>query len=712
MRWDRATAPLAAVAVILLVCLTSGSGVVQHPASALLGDTTSDIAGVTRGIWVAQREHVNPFNERRDDYSGAPEGIPVSPAVNAVEPVQPAAIWFLSWLFGRVAAINVLLLAALLTTAGAVYLLCRRMLELGRVPAATSAFAAAFNPWMIEQGLAGHVAFLIGAPVIGLMWALAIADRRPSLATGMLTGGMLGVCFLTAAYVGMVAAIVGVVGAILIFIRARGWVDRLQLAAVACIALATTVALLTPGLIVYASNHASTARIASHGVNSGEASGVSLLQYVNPAPHLALLGRLHTGKYSLAFGGVENVVFFGFSTMLLALVAAISFIRRRHRPGDRAPFLILLCIAVVPVAILFSLPPHVSLDGHTLPLPSVVLEHITTYYRVYSRFAIAAGLALAVLAGVTLDAIATRHRRLSWLIAAVVFVELWPGALPSWSTSTRQADSWLAAQPAGIVADYPQPTDQEPAVRLALTQLAYQPNSKQPLYTLLSGGTGGTREAGIRILSRYITDPATPSILAAEHVRYVVLHDDVFRQEGVAPPAAPSALKLLRREPSERIYVLRADTPPADLDTLLEQDAATIALVQGLEAPVLSLGPGLSLPYRRGQESGWRDLRGPATLTLENSDPDTMRAQITIRAVSPGRPRTLDVADGFGRVTQKFTIGTDVTQVTLGPVPLHPGANQVTIRVEQPATSGPDLSIAAPAVQPLADFSVSLASDQ
>ena len=124
---------------------------------------------------MARVESKTPFTLTRDAYEGAPEGIPQVPAINLVEPVQPAGVWSLSSIFGRVAALNVFLLLGLLTTAAATHFLATRLLKGGPLAAATAGFTTAFNPWVVEQSLAGHLAFAMLWPLIALIAALAYA---------------------------------------------------------------------------------------------------------------------------------------------------------------------------------------------------------------------------------------------------------------------------------------------------------------------------------------------------------------------------------------------------------------------------------------------------------------------------------------------------------------------------------------------------------
>ena len=216
-------------------------------------------------------------------------------------------------------------------------------------------------------------------------------------------------------------------------------------------------------------------------------------------------------------------------------------------------------------------------------------------------------------------------------------------------------DRWLSRQPRGIVAHYPMPMDKAPALHLAHTEITFQPISRQPLYTIFSAGTGGTREDGIRILSRRVNNPNTPGILAAENVRYVVLHDDVYRAQGEKPPklqtrCAPAGLHVRsRRSGPVRIFELRAK--PVDVDAALERNAETIAPLQGLLPASLEFTDrGFNDPeeYRPGEL--WRWVTQAGQLRLRN--PNAAPARFVIKGLSFSNriPRHVQLTSDSGQV--------------------------------------------------------------
>jgi hypothetical protein len=51
----------------------------------------------------------------------------------------------------------------------------------------------------------------------------------------------------------------------------------------------------------------------------------------------------------------------------------------------------------------------------------------------------------------------------------------------------------------------------------------------------------------------------------------VLVHDDVYRQQGEPPPVAAAGLRPIRTFPGVRVFGLREDVQPADLEALLEE---------------------------------------------------------------------------------------------------------------------------------------------
>ena len=89
---------------------------------------------------------------------------------------------------------------------------------------------------------------------------------------------------------------------------------------------------------------------------------------------------------------------------------------------------------------------------------------------------------------------------------------------------------------------------------------------RQPLYNIVGSGTEGTREDAIRFMSRSITDPKTPGILAAEGVRTCWSTTTSIASRVRQPPVAAEAFRLIRTFPGVRVFGLEQDVQPVDLE--------------------------------------------------------------------------------------------------------------------------------------------------
>ena len=486
------TGLLALAGYVALTCAIFAPLVADLSSGVLRGPT--DGAQVIRSVWLFDQLGESPFTADRDPFVGAPEGVPLSPALNYAQPLQPGAVWLLSRALGDAAAFNVFVLAGFVLTAFAAYLLLR-WLKLHPGAAFFGGALVAFNPWMIERALEGHAAFVHAWPLMLLLGALVAQHetRTPSMAA--LSGVAVGLSFLTAAYMGLLATLIAVTFLVTTFVLTHSRTERLWVFSLACVMLGTAALFLLPAGVSYLWDGDSVRTIASHSANElGSASVRQTLSfYVRPSAQHPVLGSLGI-EPRLGTGNSEGVLYFGFTTIALAAIAGLMLFRRRSPiQSARARFALIGAVVLVPVAFVFSLPPRVELGGVELPLPSALLAELTTFYRVYARFGLVAGIAVALLAAAAVHLLLRRPGipYLAFAAIALVAFELFPGRVPVWSPSDREHDRWLSDQPAGIVANYPMPTDQDPALELALQEQFRQRSHGQPLFTLLGPGLAG-----------------------------------------------------------------------------------------------------------------------------------------------------------------------------------------------------------------------------
>jgi hypothetical protein len=257
------------------------------------------------------------------------------------------------------------------------------------------------------------------------------------------------------------------------------------------------------------------------------------------------------------------------------------------------------------------------------------------------------------------------------------------------------------------------PTDREPAGRLLAETFYNQIHDGQPIFAGFGSGYGGTRESAIRLLARYITDNLTPGILAAERVRYVALHDDVYRAQGEDPPHLPSnKFRYLGRAGAVRFFALTAE--PVPLDEVLEQNAAAIAATEGLTPPQPVYVSGFHAAERRPDGSTRHWLINDGIVRLGGDPAEINRRYVmTADLYSPRRPRKLAVVVGDS-VVATTDVPSKETTLQIGPFRVPAGVSEIRLHAEP----GPARLTADDArlgsiylnlrFSPLADFSVSV----
>jgi hypothetical protein len=690
--WSReaatsSTAARLALGLALFVVLTAVWlwPIAAHPGSRALSDF-GDATQTMRDYWSFEAEGSTPFTSTHDDLNGAPEGRPRAPASTWLSPIQSLVVWPLDDLVGVVAAVNLFAVLGVVLTSWVMFAILLRA-GFGFVPAALAGYLAACSPWMIEKAYAGHIAFLHGWVLVLLFAALARLLRERTLPAAALAGAAYGLCFLMAAYFGLLATALVLAFVIVDLVRARGWAERLWTFSLATVLGAVTAVALAPGLIAYVVDRERTTAVLGRSPDWLQKGGASLSSYLLPSPRHPLLGSFGVGNRP-EDGLNEKVLFVGWTTIGLAVLAVAFLVLRRFRTATSPERhgLLTLAAVTVPVAFLFSLPSSVDVLGLELPTPAALVGDVTTFFRVYARFGYLVGLGLAVLAAGALARL--RHTRLGLLgvgvLAALVVLEIVPGRAPAVPVDAAPAyDVWLHDQPRGIVAHYPAVTDKYASRRLASQEIYFQRFAHQPLFTGV-WSLAGTREEAIRTLARHLRRPDTPGILAAEGVRYVVVHDDVFRSQGERPPLLRRGYRPLRRFGSVRVYAVSAE--PVSLDAVLERRAVELAGLWGIPTPTLELtsaGFHAEESYEPSTDP-WRWLIQGGRVLLHNPAEVSVRTRLRFKAFGNRRERELVLRDADGRPLASVTVPPFERNLTLGPFRAAPGTSALTLTTSPP----------------------------
>jgi hypothetical protein len=675
VRWGIAAAAFLAVTCIYFAPL------IGHLDSRVLG-TFGDATQAIRTYDVMAREGKNPFTFVRDPLNGAPEGMPVLAQPQIAQPVQSVAIWVLRDVVGTVAALNLFFLAGFVLTSFAVFVLLD-WARFGMLPSLFGGFVVAFNPWMVERAIAGHVAFMHGWALVLLLAALTKLRGTRTLKWGALAGLAYGLCFLVAAYMGLLATALVVAFVIVDLLSQKSRAERLWTCTLVLVMGCATMVLLLPGVIALALDHGTIAAGLSNATRALQTGGARPDEYLLPVPRHPVLGIAGDLRRDDVFH--ERYVFVGYVVLVLAAITAVQLVRRRtNLPRGVAQNLVVLAAVAIPVAFVASMPRQLTVLGVGLPMPSYVFGEITTFFRVYARLGFVVEMGLAVLAVVALDQMFRRSRRqvaLALLLVAITVFEFLPGTLSTAAVGKAPAyDTWLARQTPGIAAHYPMITDTRQAALLAASELYYQRFTDQPLYEIYGPERRGTREDAIRLLSRYVDQPNSLGILSAVGVRYVVIHDDVYRAQGEEPPSIGSGARLLRTFGPVRVYRLTAE--PIDLTRYLADQAATIADLFGLVRPSVSYVDGFYAPEAYQSYTvpfQWMGTSGE--IEILNEEATAVRIWLEALGFSNSVERRLVLLEDTGRRVSATSVPTYLVSIRLGPFDVPPGRSRFSLRV-------------------------------
>jgi hypothetical protein len=626
-----------------------------HPNSTVLFEA-GDASSAARNYWAMHNLKKTPFTMAHDSLVEAPEGIAASTALQIANAVEPLFVLATAWA-GYLTAINAYLLLGIALTAVAMFFLLASF-RLHPVSCALCAIGFASSQWVIEQQLYGHVAFahLWVFPLLlwTLLWARSGGARR-----GVAPGAALGLTFAVSSYLGLFASLlVGVFLLTVLIERHAVAVSRRDASRVGA-GVATWLVVMLPSLLAPELGPSSALGLPP-GTRS-DLEGADLRDYVLPSAHHALYGRL-TGSVG------EHVLFFGYALTALAAVTVVGIGLRRVPVTTPVRFALLL----VPASIWMSLPAYVHPFGRRVPLPDAawLIGGFVQWWRIYARFGVLAGFAVAILAAVALDAL-VKHRGvvartvLVALSAAILF-EAAPGFPVQAARIVPDGTSrWLRAHPGGIVAVYPlvpwttPHTDGNPAwTAFNWDTLYLQTHHGHPLFSLPRIEMNPRRSDEIRLLASNLENPQTAAILRAERVRYVVVRDDMFRAIQQTPPSSLRGFRKVAHVADGRIFVPVA--PPTSVAQAIAARQVELARAYAIASPGIAVGGGFYGPESfNGDTIHWMRQDGRVAITQLVARP-FVRYRLTITAFSNARPRPLDLSIA-GRSVGSFTVATSTT---------------------------------------------------
>jgi hypothetical protein len=225
---------------------------------------------------------------------------------------------------------------------------------------------------------------------------------------------------------------------------------------------------------------------------------------------------------------------------------------------------------------------------------------------------------------------------------------------------------WLRAHAdGGIVAVYPlvpwttPNTDGNPTwTSFNWDTFFLQTVHQHPLYSLPRIEMNPRRSDEIRVLTSDLSNPQTAGILRAEHIRWVLVRDDIYRAIGQTPPAHPPGLREVASLADARIYTPVA--APESPDVAIHARQVELARAYALASAQVSVGSGFYGPEQfNGSTIHWMQQDGHVVLTQLVARP-FVEYRLTISAFANARPRRITLAIG-GRDIGSFVVGTSTT---------------------------------------------------
>lgn len=653
---------------------------VANLSSSVLG-TFSDATSTIRDYAAFEKQGGTAFTLERDFLIDAPEGLERSPGVQVANGIQPLFVWVVHNAVGFVAAWNLFILLGLALSGYAMFVLLDR-LGVHPLAALFGGHVFAFSGYMVEKAFVGHGGLVHAwvLPVVAL--ALLRMHRMSTIRSAAVVGAALALAFYMHSYYGLIA---GCFVGVFIVVKIAQGPERLWQFTLLDVALVTAGLLLLPAFTMLLVQNTPIEPTGFHGVGALQQFGARIPAYLTPNVRNPFLGALVPPRLEkhLEFSG-EPSLFFGFTTLALAGTWLVVL---RHRASDALRRTGAFAVIVGGVAFVMSLPRLMDVGPLSIPMPSWFIGHVSTAWRVYARFGVLVGLAVTVLAAFALHMLIQRYgNRVAVLAFLIATIELLPGVPPKTLVLDEPTPSsrWLRDQPSGIVAHYPQPTDELESALLNGREYFYQTHHWQPLYS--SGSPRLPRRLRyIRYLTRYVNKPPAPGLLAAQNVRYVVLHDDVYNAIGEAPPRLRKGFARLTQVGDTRIFEVTAS--PADVDKVIARQRELIASL--LQYPRLQPRPGSGFygPEKYEDQDNWRWLAQDGRLSVRVPYSTVSYSLQALAFSAVAKPRILTIYTDRGRVLGRERVESSETKIKVGPFQLREG--EQTLRLH--ASPGPEL---------------------
>ena len=528
---------------------------------------SGDLGGSVSQVAYIVQHHVFPYAPATLHGLDAPQGLSVPWVLNWGNVVGSGLLYLLGYAFGSVAGHAVSLWLCYVLSGMAMFLLTRRLFGNARA-ALLAGFVFAFSPWAV-QGMSGHYDYMQGWVLVLAVWRMLELAVRPTVRNGLLAGCATTLSMWLTPYFLLIGGVSFAVMAVVV-LASSGLRGELVAAVRGLLAAVVPIVLVFGGIgvLTLLAGGGETGAVRTQDITELYTYSARLVEWVLPDRNNLIFGGLTSPYLTSHLHGSnfsEASLYMGVSVIVLALAGlwlAIVRLRseRRGATRDIRVIAVLAGILVALVAAWFSAPPKVHLLGIWVPTPSFFVFHVTSTFRVYSRFVELIELGLCLPLGFALARLFARPRGLAAAgvfaaVAAILVLDLW--ARPAIRTTKIVAlpeYAWLEHHPGGIVADYPL----EPAEYPDYSPLFWQMIHRHPLF---QGYVENSEDESMKLDMTDLRSPTTAGYLADLGVRYIVVH-----------PGQPGAdLPDLERHG----YVLRYGNPDGSVLQVKAAPAAT-----------------------------------------------------------------------------------------------------------------------------------------
>ena len=667
-----------------------------YPAVTLTARTYAEKRDPLGVLWVFWRykysfAHHLPVSPMR--LIAVPEGYSMS--VYKIDPLFNLLARIGSIITNETVTYNLILLVSFFLAAVGAYFLVRRLTS-SRAAATFAGLAFGFCPYMLAQGKEHlGLAATFWLPFFALLLVKAWHGRSGWSVAGC--GMLLAVMALFNYQYGMLAVVFGVTFLVTVWLAGAPWRRTTVNWGVVFKASAVIIVIAVIAAVSLVALTRATAK-QDKPIEGLYQFSARPWDYVLPSPESKVFGGITAGFVNSHLHDgflVENSLFLGYTTMLLAIFALLVSFHSRGRgiptPGEGGeepdapdetrssrrlsddPYArrAVLAFAVsAAVAFVFSMPPSAKVLGIRMYFPSNLLYKVLPQFRAYARFGIIVMLCAVVLAGFGIAFLAERLKNPggAFVLVAVammlVLVEftISPPFFSLDTASTTDYYKWLKKEPgSAAVAVYPLYIHDD------FYNYGYLFAQRLHQKDLVNGAHPDTVAAKFREGILDIKHPATAGLLSRAGAKYVVVIPGYYT-EGVVHPTyvyatnlderpMPPGLRAVRSFPDATIYEVTA----APADFVCEYDS------------------GVFEPYVDAQGRAWHPCINETLASIRSylDKPATCSIRLQVMSAGPTRDVSFSVN---GEKKSVAAVPSSPVDVVLEDVVLSPGVN--TLKIE------------------------------